>query len=143
MIKFKLVPLEPTDEMVAASGLEPILTCEVYRAMLAAAPEIEQEPVAWSGWGCQYPRGMPRLYGDRHIAELNCDAENGDKVLHFTATSQPALDVEGLMKMLAEAFPLWDEDGINEDEHHCEWNILQDRKRLHSVLAAYRKGGKL
>lgn len=30
------------------------------------------------------------IYGDRRIAELNCDWENGDKVLHFTAAPQPA-----------------------------------------------------
>ena len=59
-------------------------------ALLFAAPVVEQEPVAWSGWGCQYPGKMPRLYGDRHIAELNCDAENGDQVLYFTAAAQPA-----------------------------------------------------
>lgn len=55
-----------------------------------AAHTVQGEPVAWSGWGCQYPGKMPRLYGDRCIAELNCDRENGDQLLHFTAAPQPA-----------------------------------------------------
>lgn len=60
-----------------------------YQAMLAAAPAVQGEPVAWSGWGCQHPGKMPRLYGERRIAELNCDWENGDQLLHFTAAPQP------------------------------------------------------
>lgn len=63
---------------------------EAARDLLQVAPAVQGEPVAWSGWGCQYPGKMPRLYGERHIAELNCDWENGDHVLHFTATPQPA-----------------------------------------------------
>ena len=68
----------------------------IYEAALQAAqpkwhpPEtVQGEPVAWSGWGCQHPGKMPRLYGERRIAELNCDWENGDQVLHFTAAPQP------------------------------------------------------
>ena len=94
MEKNKLVPLEPTEAMIEAARDqhegEPYLPASLYKAMLAAAPAVQGEPVAWSGWGCQYPGKMPRLYGDRHIAELNCDAENGDQVLYFTATAQTA-----------------------------------------------------
>jgi len=34
------------------------------------------------------------------------------------------------------AFPLFDEQGLDEEKHHCEWTLLQDRKRLHAMLAA-------
>jgi hypothetical protein len=64
----------------------------VYAAahdLLQAVPAMQKEPIAWSGWGCQHPGKMPRLYGERRIAELNCDWENGDQVLYFTATPQP------------------------------------------------------
>lgn len=102
------MPVEPTERQVVAA-VKAVLQCtlseaecshdfdmvcreskEVYRAMISAAPAVQGEPVAWSGWGCQYPGKMPRLYGDRRIAELNCDWENGDQVLYFTAAPQPA-----------------------------------------------------
>lgn len=38
----------------------------------------------WSGWACQYPGKLPRLYGTREIAGLNCDVENGDRVLFLS-----------------------------------------------------------
>ena len=60
-----------------------------FELLELAAPAVQGEPAAWSGWGCQYPGKMPRLYGDRRIAELNCDWENGDRVLYFTAAPQP------------------------------------------------------
>lgn len=47
MSTHKLVPVEPTDEMVSATGLEPIRARAAYRAMLAFVPEVEQEPAAW------------------------------------------------------------------------------------------------
>lgn len=53
-------------------------------------PPEQVEPVAWSGWGCQHPGKMPRLYGERRIAELNCDWESGDQVLYFTAAPRSA-----------------------------------------------------
>lgn len=53
------------------------------------------EPVVWVVWGCQYPGKIPRLYGDRSIAELNCDRENGDQMLFLTGTPQPAEPVKG------------------------------------------------
>lgn len=53
------------------------------------------------------------------------------------AATHPAAQVaEGVAVKLREAFPLFDETGLSETEHHCEWNILQERKRLHSVLDA-------
>lgn len=58
------------------------------------APTHMGEPVipAWTGWGCQYPGKMPRLYGSREIAELNCDPENGDRLLFLASSPQSAID---------------------------------------------------
>lgn len=108
MTDYKLVPVEPTPEMLAEGEHALEAGCYasgIYADMLAAAPAVQGEPVAWSGWGCQYPGKMPRLYGERRIAELNCDWENGDQLLHFTATSQlteqkPAPDVTQLVEAL-------------------------------------------
>lgn len=49
---------------------------------------------------------------------------------------------EGVVAQLREAFPLFDETGLSETEHHCEWNILRERKRLHAVLDALSASGK-
>lgn len=37
-------------------------------------------------------------------------------------------------KGLLQDFPLFDEDGLDQVEHCCEWCLNQDRKRLHSWL---------
>ena len=37
-------------------------------------------------------------------------------------------------KGLLQDFPLFDEDGLGQVEHCCEWCLNQDRKRLHSWL---------
>ncbi|MEN4235646.1 hypothetical protein [Serratia marcescens] len=47
------------------------------------------KPVAWSGWACQYPGHMPRLYGDKAIAEVNCDYDGGMRLL-FLSSAPPA-----------------------------------------------------
>ena len=132
--------------------------------MTTTKPEVDVqgEPVAWSGWGCQYPGKMPRLYGDRRIAELNCDWENGDQVLHFTATPQPAEqqpDMDQLGGFLAwlDAFVAVSEQaGIDGHEEAWTWPApptdpgffdsypkltAGDLRAVHAALAAHRKGG--
>lgn len=42
---------------------------------------------------------------------------------------------EAVQKLLAE-FPLFDDNGLDEEDHCCEWSLQQDRKRLHSMIAA-------
>lgn len=43
------------------------------------------------------------------------------------------MEVEWREKILA-GFPLLDEEGLCQEKHHCEWTLLQDRKRLHALL---------
>ena len=45
--------------------------CAARRAMLAAAPPALTQPVGKEYWATQYPGKMPRLFGQRWIAELN------------------------------------------------------------------------
>lgn len=78
------------DRLSELGALSPEMAKCLTDGRAALSLQTEQQPVAWSGWGCQYPGKMPRLYGDRRIAELNCDWENGDQVLYFTAAPQPA-----------------------------------------------------
>lgn len=51
-------------------------------------------------------------------------------------TTPPATDA--LVEALEREFPLFDDEGLDEIKHHCEWALLQDRKRLHQLLATYR-----
>jgi len=50
-------------------------------------------------------------------------------------------DVAGLVEALEHGFPLLSDEGLDEVEHHCEWVIQRERKRVHSILAAHRKQG--
>ena len=48
----------------------------------------------------------------------------------------PAPNVpDGWRSAIAKEFPLYDEDGLDEDKHCCERVMLQERKRLHKILA--------
>ena len=54
---------------------------------------------------------------------------------------QPTPEVEKLVEALEQGFPLLSDDGLDEVEHHCEWVIQRERKRVHSILATHRKQG--
>jgi hypothetical protein len=52
-------------------------------------------------------------------------------------TAPPAPSVpDGWRSAIAKEFPLFDEDGLDEDKHCCEWVMLQERKRLHKMIAS-------
>lgn len=53
----------------------------------------------WSGWACQYPGKLPRLYGAREIAELNCDKDNGDQLIFLSTHPAPSVPEEVLMAL--------------------------------------------
>ena len=38
------------------------------------------------------------------------------------------------VRQILEAFPLLDEKGLDQEQHHCEWVLQQERKRLHAML---------
>lgn len=62
------------------------LTRRLARECLA---NREAQPAEWSGCACQFPGHMPRLYGDRAIAEINCDYDGGARLL-FLSSAPPA-----------------------------------------------------
>jgi DNA segregation ATPase FtsK/SpoIIIE-like protein len=41
-----------------------------------------------------------------------------------------------LVGTLRRSFQLLDDNGLDEAEHHCEWHIQQERKRLHAIIDA-------
>lgn len=58
------------------------------------SPTHMGEPVIpqWAGWACQYPGKLPRLYGAREIAEVNCDRENGDTLIYLQSSVAHQVD---------------------------------------------------
>lgn len=77
-----------------------------------AALQSMQGEAVWSGWACQYPGKMPRLYGNKKIAELNHYPEEGDKLMFLSAqvaateiSSTPAPAIYGLRNVVSRA---WD-----------------------------------
>jgi hypothetical protein len=42
-------------------------------------------PSDWEGWACHKAGKMPRLYGEKSIAEVNCDTENGERLVFLSA----------------------------------------------------------
>ena len=48
------------------------------------------------------------------------------------------LNQRAFIGTLLNSFPLLNDDGLDETEHHCEWHIQQERKRLHTIVDATR-----
>jgi hypothetical protein len=93
MTQWKLVPVEPTEEMIAANGHSDIPEGQVFlaedarqtwAAMLAAAPAPDVQPVAWLLVGC--------LYGEE-LEEWELQAEHGlcEELNHKYVNKQTAL----------------------------------------------------
>lgn len=125
MSAYKLVPVEPTDEMLNAGKREAHgnngardKAQRIYRAMLAAAPQPEQQPVEWQvrirhaegDWGSwqqvQAGEGLP-VYQARA-------AKWPDKyeIRALYAAPAPAADVRGLVEALR-----WAHDWIDRAPH--------------------------
>ena len=67
------------------------------------------------------------------------DGLSGGWIPLYTTPPQPA-EVGELVGALRVEFPLFDDEGLDQEKHHCEWAMQQDRKRLHAALA--KLGGK-
>lgn len=50
--------------------------------------------------------------------------------------SDSQAEVSDRLNLILTEFPIFSEIGLTETEHCCEWSILQDRKRLHSIIKA-------
>jgi hypothetical protein len=51
-------------------------------------------------------------------------------------TTPPAAPVQKhVAQQILAAFPLLDDEGLDKEEHDCEWALQQDRKRLHAMLS--------
>lgn len=97
------------------------------RAELAEVKGREAVPVAWMDEdGCLHTTLESATFRRRPVTPL-----------YTTPPASP--DVDGLVKALEADFPLLDDNGLDETLHHCEWNIQQERKRLHAALSTWRQ----
>lgn len=54
---------------------------------------------------------------------------------HCKPLVQQRNELAAQVERLRSEFPLFDDDGLCEHEHHCEFTLLQERKRLHGMLS--------
>lgn len=96
MSKYKLVPVKPTREMWAAAGDAVValnshhhdaISEAVYKAMLAAAPAVQGEPVAYAVFA---DNGNIRIWSADPIQTETLRLEYGDQVRPLYAAQQPA-----------------------------------------------------
>jgi hypothetical protein len=52
----------------------------------------------------------------------------------YTHPADQVAEPGAVAVQLLAAFPLFDDANLSESTHHCEWHILQERKRLHAML---------
>ena len=145
-MKYKLVPVEPTREMIhagqmAVSGF-PRDVLERWEAMLAAAPEVEQEPLAWiinhADWGCS----EPTFHGN--IAE-RYEADQPGCTVPLYAHPQPAPEVAKLVEALEGLLAIID-DSLGVSGYHlngamAKWCEFEEVEMAEEALALYRKKG--
>lgn len=115
MSKHKLIPIEPTKDMVIAGGKSlfergfftlPEDVIECCKSMLAAAPEVEQEPVAWAR---MKDGRLADVFADRKLAEFLSGFAAG-KLKPLYLHPQPAPDVTILVEALESIAEYWNQD---------------------------------
>lgn len=99
-------------------------------------PVLPKEGQSWSGWACQAPGRMPRLYGSREIAELNFCPESGDRLFFLSEPTEQQPDVTQLVEALELALEYWKHRQQRYKNRSPMW-VTKARE----ALAAYRKGG--
>ena len=62
-------------------------------------------------------------------------AEIAERDLRIKSLERERNELAAQVERLRSEFPLFDDDGLCEHEHHCEFTLLQERKRLHEMLA--------
>ena len=164
MTKYKLVPLEPTPEMVRAAedAHMPFGDMELaIRMAILEAPEVEQEPVAWL---CVWPEGGKFVAGSYESAKNYRDGaasvygeDQAPRIRSLYLHPQPdlkdayqgaredlsiwkrrALEAEKNTDQLVEALELIGKYPCTRDE---ELGYPKCREIARTAIAAYRKGG--
>lgn len=151
MSDYKLVPVEPTPEMIDAGRSQSSFPLGVYKSMITAAPAVQGEPVAYmfaDEWG------RTKIVLGKETAEHWAPPGETIEPLYTApqpAEQQPAPDVAGLigkMRMLVAAGNRLNEqaeeciydDGMAEvagADYWCEFRAALEAAT--EALAAHRK----
>lgn len=120
----------------------------VYKAAFEllelAAPAVQGEPTASPTSGMNLGQRIQHVGGretERGTVEFGSVMAVEALVSHVLRdiAVQGEPDVAQLVEALEQGFPLLSDEGLDEVEHHCEYVIQRERKRVHSILAAHRK----
>lgn len=151
MTEFKLVPMEPTLDMLCEGtdvyGSEDCAETDVlgiYKAMLSATPAVQGEPVGW-----QYYQDGKWWHGDDRIKDHRKNTEEaGFPVRDVYAAPQPPPDVSALVEALENAArslrTISKKAGIDEFmSEMCEVRGYAESRAwcAEKDLAAFRQGG--
>jgi len=93
-------------------------------------------PSDWEGWACHKAGKMPRLYGEKSIAEVNCDTENGERLIFLSAApSVPENEILlALDKWVRIKADFEDFDGDRRGIAECLRDAEQELRSTHARL---------
>lgn len=150
-MKYKLVPVKPTQEMIDAGRTARTHPMERYKAMLAAAPEVDQDLVGWVVVGpgdC-----MSDIQTDHcHAVDLKSDMDS-ELPPHHTGPAhevkplylhpQPAPEVAKLVEALEGLLAITDESlgvsGYHLNGDIAKWCEFEEVAMAEEALALYRQ----
>ena len=146
-MKYKLVPVNPTPEMIhagqmAVSGF-PRDVLERWEGMLAAAPDVEQEPVARI---ISQPRFCGKFTDDKKIAEYWESEEQGCTAPLFLHPQQAPESAE-LVEALQSLLDMQDENCRYDHQGYCQNHNLDHVDegcrvaKARYTLTVHQKGG--
>ena len=148
MSKYKLVPVKPTTEMLVAyekASIAPVgpISKNGYKAMLAAAPAVQVEPVAWI---VRHPRFCGKFTDDKETAEYWESKEQGCTAPLFLHSQPAPAIVSKMVEALESLLEVQDEGCRYDHEGYCQSHNLDHVDdgcrvaRAKTALATHRKG---
>jgi len=143
MSDYKLVPVEPTPEMVESAESAYMLFEDMELALMMAvlaAPAVQGEPVGWQFYkDGKWWHGNDCIKGHRKNTEEAGYLTRDVYAAPQPTEQQPAPDVAGLVEALTELC-----DEIDNHEIHtsiAKTSILWFKRKARAALAAHRKQG--
>lgn len=103
--------------------------CEVLRARLAKYEDAQGVPVATIADQAQQ---IEKLI----LARDDYKKQAHDYRAKWAAAIASGDSPVGALEAIRAEFPILDDEGLDQEAHHCEWAIQQDRKRLNRLLDA-------
>lgn len=134
MSKYKMVPVEPTDDMVDAGRSQSSFPLGVYKAMIAAAPAVQGEPAVFDEDAALSL--AERTFSTEVDEQLASDIIQYAQRLHSLYTAPKPAEQQPDIARLVEALEVVMWFGCNPNSKRGMWAL----EKANSALAAYRKG---